>query len=231
MTIRFGKPPHGGRDPGRNITKVFQQLLFIVVAQPLPKHTDKILIDIPPAEVTQGLDHQTAYPAGRGHVTRGGSFEEDLLLSQLHPPGRTIREENNLHGHLIGKPEKIGGVSAGWLQACCIPAGQGAGDGVHGRGQQAEMGVTPGVIIKTTRQTADCSFPAEPGKRHAYGTGIADTGEKFWCEDDTPSSSIHHGNHFFINGLHDNKLDILLKKLYTIFNRKQVFSYPPKLRG
>jgi hypothetical protein len=77
--------------------------------------------------------------------------------------------------------------------------------------------VAPGVIIKTSRQAANRTFPAETSECHAYGTGIADIGKKFWCEDDTPPPSIHHGNHFFINGLHDNKLDILLKN-YTRFS-------------
>jgi hypothetical protein len=226
MTVRFGKFPHGGRNPGRGITKVFQHLLFVLVAQAVSKYSDDILINISPTEVPQGLDDQTAVPASSGHVDRSGSFEENLLFTQLHPLGRTIREENNLHGHLIGQPKKIGGVGTGRLQACCIPAGQGFGNGIYGRSQQAELGVAPGVIIKTSRQAANRTFPAETSECHAYGTGVADIGEKFWCKDDTPPPSIHHGNHFFINGLHDNKLDILLKKLYTLFNRKQAFSYP-----
>lgn len=61
-----------------------------------------MVIDLILAKMTKGLNERAALPAGRGHVPRGGVLEVDLPPANLDLSGRTVGEENNAGGDLLG---------------------------------------------------------------------------------------------------------------------------------
>ena len=48
------------------------------------KLRNDLCIDILPAQMSQGLDHQPADFSGSGHITGGGVLQDDLALANLH---------------------------------------------------------------------------------------------------------------------------------------------------
>ena len=143
---------------------ICQQAFAVGCAQPFFHCFDGGSIDMPAAEVAQGLDDQTADPAGGGHVAWGGLLEGDLSLADLHHARPAVGEVDDFRRHLGGEPQEDGRIGSGRLQAGGVATGQRLGDVVDGRFEQPQLGIDFRVIVDAPGKLAN-----QPGLLVALG--------------------------------------------------------------
>ena len=108
-------------------------------------------IDIVLLQITQRLYDQAADPPGRGHVARCRVLERDRLIADLYGARSTIRQECQLHRHLLGQAKQVGSISPRWLQTQVAFACQRKGNLVCRRQQRPQKRVGARNVIQAAR--------------------------------------------------------------------------------
>ena len=161
------------------------------------------IVHLPLPEMAQGLDDQPGDPPGRGHGPGRRVLEHDDLLADLDAACRTVGEKHDLHGHLIGEPQQIGGIAPGRLQKDLVPPLECLDNGVYGRGKEAERRIDARVVVQPAGQAAQRSFLRQAVQRQVHGLPAPQVHKVTWGNDATLPTSIDAAYYFRINALHD----------------------------
>lgn len=124
--------PHDIRHPYRSMAQTSQKLFSVLGGEPLLQLLNYQIINIPPAQMPEGLNHQTTGFPGGGQVARRCPFEQNLQLPDLDPAVNPIRQKNDLHWHLFRKAKQIGGIAARGLQPNGVAGSQRLCHGING---------------------------------------------------------------------------------------------------
>lgn len=189
--LQLGHPSHDGRNPGRGVTDVFQQLFLVILRQPVSQPGNHRVIHVLLADVAQRLDKQPADLAGGGHGFWGRMLEDDDLFPQLDPAGRTVREENDLHRHLLRQPQQIGGIGAGRLKEDIVTPLERLDNGVRRGREEAEIRVGARVIVQATGQASQGPFFHQAMQCHPDRLTAPQIKEVTWGEHATPAMTIN----------------------------------------
>ena len=79
-------------------------------------------------QLAKRLDEQAAQPSGRRHVLGRRSAELDGGRADPDRPGRAVRQEHHLGGHLFGMPQSIRGMRSSRLEPRSVVSRQRPGD-------------------------------------------------------------------------------------------------------
>ncbi len=189
--LRAGNPSQNGGDPGRRIAEISKQRLFVADGQLLLQIGHNGIVHLPLPEMAQRMDDQPGDPPGRGHGPGRRVLEHDDLLADLNAARRSVGEKHNLHGHLIGEPQQIGGIAPGRLQKDLVPPFERLDNGVYGRGKEAERRIDARVVVQSAGQTAQRPFLRQPVQRQVHGLPAPEVQKVSWGDDTTFPTTVY----------------------------------------
>jgi hypothetical protein len=118
-------------------------------------------------------------------------LEHDDLLADLNAARRSVGEKHNLHGHLIGEPQQIGGIAPGRLQKDLVPPLERLDNGVYGRGKEAERRIDARAVLQPAGQAAQRPFLCQPVQRQVHGLTAPEVRKVAWGDDTPPPVTVY----------------------------------------
>jgi hypothetical protein len=143
---------------------------------------DSLRRDVLFAEMSESLDYEAAEAPSGSHVARRCPPKLDRHRAQPYESARSVGQEHNFHGHLLGQAEEVRRVCSGGLKPSPVAPGKGFSDDLGGWLQLSKGAVLLRVQVHASSQSPEGTRFGQPGEGLVNCRPASEVHEVRWRE-------------------------------------------------